>query len=70
MEPEVMYEAAEPEKIIYQRGSVYIYLYGFNASLYRGMIWMYGKEEATERYWWLWNKKAETAPKQISAAAL
>lgn len=60
--PTVTCESAEPEKIIYQRGTVYIYLYGFHAWLYRGMIGMYGKAEATERFWWLWHKKTAAPP--------
>ncbi len=55
--PTVVLEAAEPEPIFYKRGTVFVKLTGFHAYLYRGMIWMYGQSEATERFWWLWHKK-------------
>ena len=54
-------EYQPPEAITYKRGAVCVFLTGMNAALYRMMIWQYGKEEATERFWWLWHKK-ETAP--------
>jgi len=57
MELTAEFETEVPEKIIYKRGTVYMYLTGFHAYLYRGMIWMYGKAEATERFWWLWHEK-------------
>ena len=56
-EPVVMTEAVEPESILYQRGRVTATLTGFLASLYKGMIWMYGEDEANERFWWLFHKK-------------
>ena len=56
---EVIFEPTEPEKIVYHYGIVYQYLYGWHAWLYRAMIGMYGKEEATERFWYLWHKRPE-----------
>ena len=53
----VTFEAETPESIEYKRGTVFVMLKGFNAWLYRQMIWQYGKVEATERFWWLWHKK-------------
>jgi hypothetical protein len=55
--PTVITQAVEPEPITYKRGTVYVKLTGFNAWLYRGMVAMYGQQEATERFWWLWHKK-------------
>lgn len=55
--PTVITQAVEPEPITYKRGTVYVKLTGFNAWLYRGMIGMYGKTEATERFWWHFHKK-------------
>ena len=46
---EVVFEAKEPEPIIYQYGLVYEKLHGFWAGFYRGLIWMYGEEEAKAR---------------------
>ena len=61
--PTVMLEAVEPESIIYHFGGCLVTLTGFNAWLYRGMIGIYGKAEATERFWWLWHKKSgENSP--------
>lgn len=57
VEPMVVIEATEPEPIAYKRGTVYVKLTGLNAWLYRAMIWAYGEDEATERFWWLWHKK-------------
>lgn len=62
-------EAVKPEAVVYQRGTVYIRLNGFHAWLYRGMVWQYGEAEATERFWWLWHKKAVDIP-QISTASI
>lgn len=50
-------ETVTAESIVYERGNVSIRLEGFYAWLYRGMIGMYGKAEATERFWWHWHKK-------------
>lgn len=57
MTPTVALEAVTAESIMYQRGNIYIKLEGFYAWLYRGMIRMYGKADATERFWWHWHKK-------------
>lgn len=61
VEPTVIIEATEPEPIAYKRGTVYVKLTGLNAWLYRAMIWAYGENEATERFWWLWHKKENSA---------
>ena len=55
----VFYEAEAPAQIEYRRGAVIQYLTGAHAWLYRQMIGVYGKAEATERFWWLWNEKGE-----------
>ena len=55
----VTYETGSPESIMYTRGNIYQKLEDFHASLYRQMIWKYGKAEATERFWWLWHKREE-----------
>ena len=55
--PSAILEQAKPEPIAYRRGNAYIQLTGFHAGLYRGMIWMYGEAEATDRFWWLWHSK-------------
>lgn len=60
--PTVTLEAVEPENITYHFGECLVTLTGFNAWLYRGMIGMYGKAEATERFWWLWHKKTAAPP--------
>lgn len=70
MSPEVMTEAVEPEKIAYKRGSVYVYLTGLNASLFRAMIWLYGEATATERFWWLWHKKSDVLTPENVAPSL
>lgn len=59
--PEAIFEAVAPDRISYKRGGQYVILDGLNAWLYRAMIWQYGKEEATERFWWLWHKKGGAA---------
>ena len=61
IEPTVITQAVEPEPIAYKRGLVYVKLTGLNAWLYRAMIWSYGESEATERFWWLWHKKENSA---------
>ena len=69
--PTVVLEAAVPEPIFYKRGIVFVKLTGFHAYLYRGMIWMYGQTEATERFWWLWHKKSDvTTPDNVASAQL
>ena len=55
----VIYEAVEPESIIYRYGACMVTLTGLYAWLYRGMIWMYGEEEAKERFWFLFHKRPE-----------
>ena len=50
MKPEVFFEPAEPESIVYQFGTIYEKLTGFHAWLYRGMIAMYGESEAKNRF--------------------
>ena len=57
MTPAVACEAVTADSIVYQRGAVCVKLEGFLAGLYRQMIGMYGKAEATERFWWHWHKK-------------
>ena len=68
--PTVTYEAAEPEAIYYKRGLTYVKLTGFNAGLYRGMVWMYGEPEATDRFWWLWHKKSGAISPEHAAHSL
>ena len=57
MEPITAFETGTPEGIDYKRGTTFVRLEGFNAWLYRQMIWRYGESEATEKFWWLWHKK-------------
>lgn len=54
---DVIYDSVDPGKISYKHGLVYETLTGFNAWMYRSMIGMYWKAEATEKFWWLWHKK-------------
>ena len=56
-EPVVLTEYVEPESIEFRYGRHFTILTGFWAFLYRGMIWMYGEEEATIRFWFLFHKK-------------
>ena len=58
----VTVERVEPEPILYHRGTVLVTLTGLNAWIYRAQVIQYGEKEATERFWWLWHKKAVTAP--------
>lgn len=67
---EVTFEIGSTEPISYKRGNALVTLTGFNAWLYRGMIGMYGKEEATERFWWHWHKKAVFVPQHNTAQSL
>jgi hypothetical protein len=69
--PVVEYEFVEPAPppIAYHRGDVSVWLYGPNAGLYRGMIWMYGEEEATERFWWVWHKKNSISTPENAVSA-
>ena len=55
--PTVIFEAVEPDEIVYKRGTVYQKLTGALAGMYRAQIALYGKAEATERFWWMLNKK-------------
>ena len=57
METTVVFEAVEPDEILYKRGMVNQKLTGFLAGLYRAQVALYGKAEATERFWWMLNKK-------------
>lgn len=50
-EPTVILEAVEPEGIAYHFGEHSCWLTGFDAWLYRGMIWMYGEAVAAARFW-------------------
>jgi hypothetical protein len=55
--PITIFEAVEPDEIVYKRGTVYQKLTGFLAGIYRAQVALYGKAEATERFWWMLNKK-------------
>lgn len=55
--PITIFEAVEPDEIVYKRGTVNQKLTGFLAGMYRAQIALYGKAEATERFWWMLNKK-------------
>lgn len=55
--PMVIFEAVEPEEMVYKRGTVYQKLTGVLAGMYRAQVALYGKAEATERFWWMLNKK-------------
>lgn len=55
--PTVTFEAVEPDEVVYKRGLVYEKLNGFYAWMYRAQLALYGKAEATERFWWMLNKK-------------
>lgn len=55
--PTVVFETVMPDEVIFHRGNVYQKLTGFYAGLYRAQIALYGKAEATERFWWMLNKK-------------
>ena len=57
METTVIFEAVEPDEIVYKRGMVNQKLTGVLAGMYRAQVALYGKAEATERFWWLWYKK-------------
>lgn len=57
MEITTIFEAVEPDEIVYKRGMVNQKLTGFFAGLYRAQVALYGKAEATERFWWMLNKK-------------
>jgi len=50
-EPIVEYEEAQPEGIAFHFGEHSRWLTGFEAWLYRGMIWMYGEPIAAARFW-------------------
>ena len=67
---DVTFEPAEPAPIAYHRGAVYVTLTGAHAWLYRAMIWAYGQDEATERFWWLWNKKSGDNSPAVTAPSL
>lgn len=58
---EVTIEYGTIEPIVYKRGSVVQKLEDFHAWQYRSMIWKYGEAEATERFWWQWHKRKESA---------
>ena len=46
----------------------HLYLTGFAATLYRGLIWMDGPEAAAKEFWELTHTaKTATAPQQIAA---
>ena len=64
---ETEFEAVQPERILYKRGSVCVFLTGFYAWLYRAMIWQYGEAQATERFWWLWYKKSSDPTPETAA---
>lgn len=53
-------EATKPDSINYKRGNVEIVLTDFHATLYRWMVGMYGEQDATEKFWWLWHKKGSS----------
>lgn len=52
-------ESVSAESVVYGRGLVCITLEGFHAWLFRIMIGMYGKAEATEKFWWHWHIKED-----------
>ena len=67
--PEVLCESMEPEPIYFSYGMAYVKLEGFLAWLYRGMIRMYGEDEAKERFYFLFHKKSDAVPQQNAAFA-
>lgn len=69
-EPVVLTEYVEPESIEYRYGRHFEILTGFWAGLYRGMVWMYGEEEAAERFWFLFHKKSDDISPEIAASTL
>lgn len=69
-EPIVLTDAVEPEKITYHYGSQLVTLTGTLAWLYRGMIRMYGEDEAKERFWFLFHKKSSVTTPDNAAITL
>lgn len=53
------YKEMQPEPITYRYAGQCVILTGFLAGLYRGMIWMYGEEEAKVQFWLMFHKKKE-----------
>lgn len=66
--PEVMTECKEPDSILYSFGDELVTLTGDLASLYRGMIWMYGERQAALRFWCLWHQKSVPTPENAFSA--
>ena len=69
-EPVITTEFVEPESIAYEYGCHYATLTGFLANLYRGQIWMYGEEEAKERFWHLFYIKNSVSSPENTVPAL
>lgn len=63
-EPIILTEYVEPECIAFEYGSHSTTLVGFLADLYRGMVLIYGEQEAKERYWFMFHVKKDSAALQ------
>ena len=56
-EPAVVFEAVNPKPVFYRLGNVCVELTCFNAWIYQAMVGVYGEDEATIKFWYLWHKK-------------
>lgn len=64
---DVSFESVEPEPIYYNVGNIHATLTGFLATLYRGMIWMYGEDIAQARFWAMFHTNKNSVTRQDNA---
>ena len=64
---EVFFESVEPEPIYFNFGNIQATLTGFLATLYRGMIWMYGEDVAQARFWAMFHTNENSVTRQDNA---
>lgn len=64
---DVSFESVEPEPIYFNFGSIHATLTGFLATLYKGMIWMYGEDTAKARFWAMFHSKENSVSRQENA---
>ena len=66
---DVSFESVEPEPIYYNVGNIHATLTGFLATLYRGMIWMYGEDIAQARFWAMFHTNENSVSRQENAVS-
>lgn len=66
---DVSFESVEPEPYYFNFGNIHERLEGFYATLYRGMIVMYGEDTAKARFWAMFHTNENSVSGQENAVS-